>query len=159
MQPANHVLIGTVARQVSAKESQGDAVRLMRAAMIVMTGLGVVLLAGTFAFAGLAVPLILGPGFGPTVAMLHTLGLLFPFAALGQVITGYVLIPLRHDRMVSLVAVVGALVTVLLIVVLGHLHDGMGVAWARVISQVALAVALVAVRHHKHLIGRIWRSP
>lgn len=158
MQPANHVLIGTVARQVSAKESEADAMRLMRGALVVMTGFGIVLLVGTFVLAGWAVPLILGPGFGPTVTMLHTLGLLFPFAALCQVITGYVLIPLRHDRLVSLVSVAGAIGTVTLVVVLGHLHDGTGVAWARVISQVALALTLVAVLQHQRLLGRIWRA-
>lgn len=159
MQPANHVLIGTVARQVSAKESEPDAVRLMRTAMFVMTGFGFVLLVGTFALAGRAVPLILGPGFGPTVTMLHTLGLLFPFAALCQVITGYVLIPLRHDRLVSLISVAGAIAAVTLVVALGHLYDGTGVAWARVISQVGLALALVVVLQRLQLLDRIWRGP
>jgi O-antigen/teichoic acid export membrane protein len=159
MQPANHVLIGTVARQVSAKESEPDAMRLMRMAMIVMTGFGFVLLIGTFGLAAWAVPKILGPEFGPSVAMLYALALIFPFAALSQVVTGYVFIPLRHDHLVSLVAVVFAVLTVALIVVLGHLHDGMGVAWARVIGQVALAVTLVVLLQRKQLLVKIWRSP
>jgi O-antigen/teichoic acid export membrane protein len=159
MQPANHVLIGTVARQVSAKESEADAYRLMRTAMLVMTAFGCVMLVGTFLFAGAAVPRILGAGFEPTVALLHVLALMFPFAALSQVITGYVLIPLRHDRLVSLIAVAGAIGAVVLVLVLGHLHDGTGVAWARVITQVALAITAVVVLMHKQLLGRIWRSP
>ena len=159
MQPANHVLIGTVARQVSAKESEPDAVRLMRGAMIVMTGFGLVLLTGAFLLAGWAVPKVLGPGFGPTVTMLHVLALIFPFAALSQVMTGYVLIPLRHDGLVSMISVVFAVLTVATIVVLGHLHDGIGVAWARVIGQVALAITLIVVLQRKQLLARIWRGP
>lgn len=157
MQPANHVLVGTVARQISAKESEADAWRLMRGALVAMTAFGVVLLVGTLALAGIAVPVILGPDFAPSVPLLCTLGLLFPFAALSQVITGYVLIPLRHDALVSRVSVAAALVTVLLVVALALLHDGAGVAWARVASQVGLSLTLVAVLHRKQLIARIWR--
>ena len=58
----------------------------------------------------------------------------------------------------TLVSVAGAIGTVTLVVVLGHLHDGSGVAWARVISQVALALTLVAVLQHQRLLGRIWRA-
>lgn len=159
MQPANHVLIGTLARQVSAKESEADALRLMRVASLAMTGFGIVLLAGTFVFAAWAVPMILGPGFGPTVGMLYVLALVFPFAAISQVVTGYVLIPLRHDRLVSWMAVFGAIGTVALVLVLGHYHDGTGVAWARVVSQVALAIAAVGLLQHLHLLVKIWRSP
>jgi len=159
MQPANHVLIGTVARQVSAKESEADAFRLMRKAMLVMTGFGVVMLAGTYLFADYAVPRILGAGFEPTVAMLHVLALMFPFAALSQVVTGYVLIPLRHDVLVSRIAVAGATAAVILVLVLGHFHAGTGVAWARVISQAGLAIAVVVMLQHKQLLGTIWRTP
>jgi len=159
MQPANHVLIGTVARQVSVKESEADAFRLMRKAMLVMTGFGVVMLAGTYLFADDAVPRILGAGFEPTVAMLHVLALMFPFAALSQVVTGYVLIPLRHDVLVSRIAVAGATAAVILVLVLGHFHAGTGVAWARVISQAGLAIAVVVMLQHKQLLGTIWRTP
>jgi len=156
MQPANHVLIGTVARHVSTKESEGAAFRLMRLALIVMTGFGCVMLVGTLLFAGLAVPRILGPGFEPSVGMLHVLSLMFPFAAMAQVITGYVLIPLRYDKLVSLTGLFGAIATVLLIVVLGELYDGHGVAWARVLSYVVLASTMVAILHRKQLLKKIW---
>lgn len=158
MQPANHVLVGTVARQISVKESEVDALRLMRGATFVLTGFGVVLLIGTFAFADKAVPLILGPEFGPSVPLLYTLGLLFPFAALSQVITSYVLIPLRHDTLVSQVSMVAALLTLLLVLVLAQWHAGAGVAWARVAGQVGVCIALVLVLQHKQLITRIWRG-
>ncbi|HSW25459.1 MAG TPA: oligosaccharide flippase family protein [Burkholderiaceae bacterium] len=158
MQPANHVLVGTVARQISAKESEVDALRLMRGAAIAMTAFGVVLLLGTLGLASTAVPLILGPDFGPSVPMLCTLGLLFPFAALSQVIVSYVLIPLRHDALVSRVSVVAGVLTLLLIIVLAHLHDGTGVAWARVIGQVALGLVLVALLQRMQLIAKIWRG-
>lgn len=158
MQPANHVLVGTVARQISAKESEADAWRLMRSALAVMAGVGVALLALTLLLAGSVVPLILGPGFGPSVAMLHTLGLLFPFAALSQVFTGYVLIPLRHDRLVSRTALAAALLTVLAVVVLARWHDGTGMAWARAIGQAGLCLALLALLQRLGLLARLRRG-
>lgn len=158
MQPANHVLVGTVARQISAKESEVDALRLMRGAAIAMTTFGVVLLIGTLALAEAAVPLILGPDFGPSVQLLCTLGLLFPFAALSQVITSYVLIPLRHDTLVSRVSMVAAVLTLLGVIVAAQWHAGAGVAWARVVGQVGLALALVVLLQRLQLIRRIWRG-
>lgn len=158
MQPANHVLIGTVARQISRKDSEGAAFRLMRRSLIAMTGLGFAMLVGTLIFADVAVPMILGPDFGPTVPLLLILSLMFPFAALTQVISGYVLIPLRHDRLVSLVSLLGALVTVVLIVFLGRAFDGAGVAWARTLGYTALAVVMVEVLRRQRLIGKLWST-
>jgi hypothetical protein len=65
---------------------------------------------------------------------------------------------LRHDALVSRVSVTAALLTVLLIIALALLHEGHGVAWARVISQVALSLALVEVLRRQQLIARIWRG-
>ncbi len=155
MQPANHVLVGTVARRISAKESEASAYQLMRRSLLVMTVFGVAMMVGTWLLAALLVPLLMGPDFGPTVPMLHVLGLMFPFAAFAQVTAGYVLIPLRHDTLVSAVSLFGALVTMLLIVALGEVYGGMGVAWARSCGYVALAGALLWVLQRKQLIQRI----
>lgn len=155
MQPANHVLVGTVSRRISAKASEASAYQLMRRSLWVMSGFGITLMLGTWLLAGTVVPLVLGPDFGPTVPMLYVLGLLFPFAAFAQVTSGYVLIPLRHDAIVSGVSLLGAAITVLLIVGLGQLYGGMGVAWARSGGQVALALALLWVLQHKQLFQRI----
>lgn len=157
LQPANQVLIGTVARHVGSTAGEGAAFRLMRRSLVAMSVFGLVLLGGTLLLAAWAVPLILGPGFGPTVPMLYVLGLMFPFAALTQVISGYVLIPLRHDTLVSRISLLGAAVTVLLIVVLGEAFDGPGVAWARTLGYVVLATAMLVTLHRKGLLERLWQ--
>lgn len=155
MQPANHVLVGTVSSRIGTQAGEASAYRLMRRSLWVMSGVGLTLMVLTWLLAGTVVPLVLGPDFGPTVQMLYVLGLLFPFAAFAQVTAGYVLIPLRHDAIVSGVSLLGAAVTVLLIVPLAHWHGGMGVAWARSLGQVALALALLWVLQHKQLLQRI----
>lgn len=158
MQPANQVLVGTVAKRISAKTSEASAYQLMHRSLWVMTGLGLAMLAGTWLLAGTVVPLVLGPGFGPTVPMLYVLTLMFPFAAFAQVTAGYVLIPLRCDAIVSGVSLLGAAVTVVLILALGHWYDGMGVAWARSLGHVVLALALLWVLQRKLLFQRIRRA-
>ena len=79
-------------------------------------------------------PLILGPDFGPSVRMLRILGVLFPFAAFFQVVMGYVLVPLRYDRLVTVVSLIWAVATVTLTVGLGWRFAGEGVAWPNIIG-------------------------
>lgn len=158
MQPANHVLVGTVAQRISQKDSEDHAYRLMRSSLVVMSAFGLLMLVATLLLAEPLVPLILGPSFGPTVPMLQMLGVMFPFAAFCQVVSGYVLIPLRHDQLVSLISLFGAATTVLLILGLGLTWGGSGVAVARVMGYVAIAVALALVLHRKRLFERIWNA-
>ena len=158
MQPANHVLVGTVSKRISAKSSEASAYRMMRSSFLVMTAFGVVLLLGALLLAEPLVPLILGPAFGPTVGMLHALAWMFPFLAFAQVTTGYVLIPLRKDRLMWTMNLFGALVTVALILILAHYLDGNGVAIARTCGAAALAMALLFALQREGLLKRIWNS-
>lgn len=130
----------------------------MRSSFLVMTGFGVVLLLGALLLARPLVPLILGPAFGPTVGMLNVLALMFPFVAFAQVVSGYVLIPLRRDRLMSAISLFGALVTVALILILAHYREGFGVAVARSCGAFALAAALLFVLHRERLLSRIWHA-
>jgi O-antigen/teichoic acid export membrane protein len=159
MLPANQVMIGTVAALIGSKETEGKAFSLVRRGLAVLTGLGGIMCLGTLAIAGVAVPLILGPEFGPSVHMLRILGLMFPFAAFAQVIEGYVLIPLRYDRVVTAASFVGALVTVALTVVLGRVFAGEGVAWARTLGYLAMCGVLLRVLRRERLLDRIAGQP
>ena len=156
MQPANHVMVGTVAQRISAKESEAEAYALMRSSMIVMTGFGLLMLTCAVLLAGTVVPLVLGPQFTPSVPMLKVLALMFPFVAFGQVTSGYVLIPLRFDALMSAISLFGAAVTVGLVVSLSHGLGGIGVAWARTLGYVVVALVLLGVLHRKRLWQRIW---
>jgi PST family polysaccharide transporter len=153
MQPANQVMIGTVAALLASKETEAQAFALIRRGLIVLTVLGILMFLGTLALAGVAVPLILGPDFGPSVRMLRILGVLFPFAAFVQVVMGYVLVPLRYDRLVTVVSLVGAVATVTLTVGLGWGFAGEGVAWARSLGYLPMCLFLVHVLRREGLIG------
>jgi O-antigen/teichoic acid export membrane protein len=155
MQPANQVLTGTVAALIASPSTERRAFHLIRRGLVLLTAMGGVMLFATLALAGVAVPLVLGPDFGPSVRVLRILGLMFPLAAFSQVVTGYVLVPLRLDRLVSVVSVVGAVVTVALTFLLGSAFVGEGVAWARVIGYVGMCAALFHVLRRQGLMGRI----
>lgn len=155
MQPANQVLMGTVSRHVSSSESEASAYRLMRLAFFAMGAVGIVLLAGCLLLSHWAVPLILGAGFAPAVPMLQVLGLMFPFAAFAQVASVYVLIPLRLDRLVAAMSLVGAFATVALALAMAPLWVGIGVAWARTLGYVVLALVLLVMLHRQGLWRRI----
>ncbi len=155
MVPANQVLIGTVASLVGSKDTELQAYALIRRGLVALTGLGTVMLAGVLLSAGIAVPLLLGPDFGPSVRMLRILSLMFPFAAFVQVIVGYILVPLRYDRFVSTASLVGAVATVTLTVMLGRVWGGEGVSWARTMGYMAMCLTLVAVLRREGLVRRI----
>ncbi|MGC4089024.1 MAG: oligosaccharide flippase family protein [Polyangiaceae bacterium] len=156
MNPANQVLIGTVSKQISARETEARAYALMRTGFLSFAALGVVLLAGTLLLGGPLLPLILGQSFVPSIPMLHVLALIFPFAAIDQVVTGYVLIPLRLDLVVTKVSLNSALVTLLLVVGLGHAFGGIGVAWARSLGAALMAANLIVALRSRHLLQRIF---
>lgn len=158
MQPANHVLVGTVAKRIASSASEDSAYRLMRTSYFVMTGFGVVLMLGALLLARPMVPVLLGPSFGPTVGMLYVLAFMFPFSAFGQVSSGYVLIPLRMDKLMSAITLFGALVTAGLMLLWAQAYTGHGIAAARLIGAILTASVLVWVLQSKHLLKRIWNA-
>lgn len=156
MNPANQVLIGTVSRQIASRDGEDRAFALMRTGFFVFGVLGLSLLCGTLLLGGTMIPLILGESFRPAIPMLYVLAVIFPFAAIDQVVTGYVLIPLRLDRVVTKVSFQSAVVTVLLVVVLGRFFGGIGVSWARSIGAALMATNLLFTLHTRHLFQRIF---
>jgi len=158
MQPANHVLVGTVAKRIAESHSEASAYRLMRHSYFAMVGFGVVLMVGALVLAAPLVPVILGPSFGPTVGMLYVLAFMFPFSAFGQVSSGYVLIPLRMDTLMSAVTLSGALVTATLMLLGAQAYQGYGIAAARLTGAILTALVLVCVLQRKQLLKRIWNA-
>lgn len=157
MQPANQVLVGTVSRRVGKSAEEAGAYALMRHGLFAMAGLGILFAAGTMGLAGPIVAIVLGGPFVPAVPMLLVLALMFPFVAFTQVASSYVLIPLRFDRWVSGSTLFGTAITVLLILVLGSEFGGVGVAWARTIGQISLALLLLGVLINERLLAKILR--
>jgi O-antigen/teichoic acid export membrane protein len=154
MQPATQVIFGLVSRRMADSEGDG-AYRLMKTSFVALSLAGLGMLLGTLVLAGFIVPLALGDEFVPAVAILQTLGFIFPFEAVNLVINGFVLIPLRLDRVVTTVSFVSALATVTLIFVLGTHFGGIGVASSRVIASALSALLLVEVLRRRALLTRI----
>jgi PST family polysaccharide transporter len=154
MQPATQVIFGLVSRRMGDSEGEG-AYRLMKTSFVALSLAGLGMLLGTLALAGFIVPLALGDEFVPAVAILQTLGFIFPFEAVNLVINGFVLIPLRLDRVVTTVSFVSAIATVTLIFVLGERFGGIGVASSRVVSSALSALLLVEVLRRRALLTRI----
>lgn len=159
LQPANQVLVGLVTHRLGEPAHTASGYRLIRLGLLLITGVGVLMMLGTLAIAPLLVPLVFGPGFDASISMLQALSILFPMAALVQVITGQVLIPHRLDLASSWVSLFGALATVALIFALGQAHGGTGVSWARVAGHgVMLLAALWALWHHG-LLHTVFQRP
>ncbi len=153
--PAHQVLMRTAAFRISARESEHLGYALVRKSVAALTGFSVCMLAGALLLGGYAVPWILGPEFGPSVPLLHVLSVLFPFAALSQVVVGYVFIPLCLDSLVAKISLVCAIATLIAIVALGYVFGAHGVAWARTLGAVLLAVVLVEALRRQHLLRKI----
>ena len=153
LQPANQVLVGTVSSRLSTDDGRAHAWRLIRRGWMVMSVAGLAAAAITWLAAPLAVPLIFGNGFVDSVPQLQVLGLVLPLMASVQVLTGYVLIPHRHDASASLTTLVGAAVTLALVVVAGPHWGGAGVAWARVIGAATMLI-MAWTQLHRHGLAR-----
>jgi PST family polysaccharide transporter len=156
MQPANQVFIGTVAALVGSNDTLAAGYRLIRRGLVLLVGLGAIMLLGTVALAGVGVDLLVGAAFAPSARMLRELAVMFPLAAFVQVITGYVLVPFRYDRLVTVVSFVGAVVSVVLTLGLGKVFGGDGVAWARSLGFLAMSIALVQIVRREPVLSRVF---
>jgi O-antigen/teichoic acid export membrane protein len=151
MQPANQVLVGTVSGLIDTEHGVVRAFSIIRKALLAMTGLGIVMLLGTWLLGDLIVPFVLGPAFADSVPILNVMAILFPFAAVAQVIATYVLVPFRRDYLLPIVTASASVVTLVLIFGLGPTYAGVGVAWARVVGQIVTVGLLLFALHRSQL--------
>ena len=156
MAPANQVLVGTVSQRIGEHDGGEGAFVLVRKALSGMVSLGICMFVGTELLGDVIVPLILGESFAGSVPIVRIMAIMFPFAAVNQVITGYVLIPFRFDRFVPLVSGATSMVTLALIYLLGRSFAGPGVAWARVIGDVLTVGLLMVVLQKTQLSARLF---
>jgi len=156
LNPANQVLVGTVARRIGASQDEARAYSLMRASFVSLAAVGTMMFVGTVLLAGVLVPLILGDGFTQSVPILRVLALMFPFVVIDQVITGYVLIPLRLDKVVIRVSLQNSLVTFVLMVSLAAAFGGLGVSWARTVGAMLMAGSLLYAIQSRQILRRIF---
>ncbi|MBS7458544.1 oligosaccharide flippase family protein [Coralloluteibacterium stylophorae] len=152
LQPAKQVLVATLSRLVTHPDGETRSWHVMRRSVLAINLFGLALMLGTWLVAGSVVPLILGPGFEPTIRLLRMLAVLFPLAAFCESMAGYVLIPLREDLHVSASSLVGAAATVALLAALVPFHAESGAVVARVIGYAAMACMLLGALYRRRLL-------
>jgi PST family polysaccharide transporter len=158
MQPANLVLVGTVTWRLGFPETEAAAYALMRKGFAVMGTFGIAAFFGALTLSPYLIPIIFGPGFESSIPIMQLFGLMFPFAALGQVVCMYILIPLRKDRIVTKIAIVGAVCSLVAMLLLVRDFSGLGVAAARVIGAFVTTVLLATAMMRGALYRRVFQS-
>jgi PST family polysaccharide transporter len=147
MVPANQVLLPAVSRHLSAPDGAGGAFLLMRRACGVMAVFGVLACMAMIFLSPYLIPLIFGEDYKQSIVIAQLFGLSYPFAALNQVIAMYVLIPMRRENLVAKITIGGALCNLVAIFLLAPHFSGLGMAAARLISEVfVLAMFFVVLR-------------
>ncbi len=146
--PAHQVMLGTVSARIKQGDDDAAAYALMRKGVLWLTGFGLFAMAATTLTAPLAVRLVLGSGFEPSVRVLQLLALGFPFAAFAQALSIYVLTPLRREHAAVRVTLGCAALQLLLLALLAGPLAGIGAALARAGAELlcAAALALLLVR-------------
>jgi O-antigen/teichoic acid export membrane protein len=127
MQPAGQVLVPTITTRLSNHESTADAYRLMRKGTILTTGFGMGCLVGALVLSPYLIPLILGPGYEPSIHIMQIFRLMYPLRRTQLAIRSYVLLPLRQDSQILKATVVGAASSLIVIFLLAGNYQG--AAW------------------------------
>lgn len=139
------------------KEDQDKAFNYIKTILISLVGVGTLGLLVTFCAAEPIVQIIFGDGFTGSVIILKTMAIVFPFYACSLVFSAYVLIPLHHEKSLAKVTIMGAAVNIAIAIPLAHYFGGVGMAIARVISElfvfIILLVTLKKLDIIKHLLS------
>ncbi len=120
------------------------AARLARLGVILMGVGGAVLGLAVFLLAPVAVRVILGAGYGPSVAVLRILALLPPLIALSNVLGIQWMVPLGMDRSFNTIIMLGGVLNMLLAFLLASRFTAIGMAAAVVTAEAFVTVAMYA---------------
>lgn len=147
--PAGQVLLPKFSR-MSGQTGQADALkRQQRQAIMWVTFAGVAAMLGALILGPWVLPWVLGANFSHSVDVLLRFSPLFVLFALSNSIAVYVLLPMRLDRWVSAVGVVGALLNIGLMFLLARDHGANGIALGRVGVELLVVLMLVLIlRQH-----------
>lgn len=138
--PAGQVLMPTIANL--HLESRSEAFQLARKALGLEALFGLVALIGGVTLAPLVLPFVLGDKFQHSVLLLQILVCLMPFAAITHALGLYLLVPLRRENLLIVAISIGTLVNLVLGIVGAQAWDSIGMAVARVASEVVAAILL-----------------
>jgi PST family polysaccharide transporter len=122
----------------------GSASRFARLGFLLMAGGGLALGITLYVMAPWLVRLFLGKGYESATAVLRILALLHPIIAMNNMLGIQWMLPLRLDRAFNAITLCGGVLNVTLAAVLAHRLAQTGPAWAIVIAQTAVLIAIVA---------------
>lgn len=143
MAPAGQIFVPRITSLFTSAPEAAHA--LIRKALLLLLGIGVLGLLCSLLLGGWVVPLIFGAGFDKSIAILQCLSLLFPLSAVTLVLGSYVLIPLHQERLLARVVLLGATLSLLCAVPLSLAHGGMGMAIARVGGELFVFIGLLGI--------------
>lgn len=143
MTPAQQVMVGSINHRLGGQGDLSKVYPLLRKGAFFLLAYGFGALLVCFVAAPWAVPLIFGPGYGPTVPLLQAYALIFPLAALTQFCVSYVMTPMRRDRQVTAVLLLGAALYVSALCLSAGTIGAFGVVASRIASELLVLTLLV----------------
>lgn len=156
MAPMGAIFIPKVTVLFNKDETQ--AFKAVQKVLLALVAIGLAgLLMTTFAGEEI-VYLIFGENFGASVPILQTLAIIFPFYAFTLAISTYVFIPLKLEKLLAKITIFGAVVNIVLAFLLASQFAGIGMAYARVISEVTIFVVLIACCYKLGILQKIFNN-
>lgn len=140
MAPAGQIFVPRITAFFVRDEAA--AYSLIRKALLLLTGIGILGLACSLLLGDWIVPLIFGPGFESSVAILQCLAFMFPISAITLILSSYVLIPLHKEGLLAKTVLCSAAVSLACAVPLGMNYGGIGMAVARLLGEILVFVSL-----------------
>lgn len=127
------------------------AIWLTRVSLGVMTLGGTLLCAGSCLAAPLIVRILLGRGYEEAIPVLRILSLLLPATAVSTVLGIQWMLPLGMDGLYNTIVISAGLLNVGLAVMWASQFQQIGMAWAVVVTEGLVMVAVFAVLSHRKL--------
>lgn len=153
MAPIGAIFIPKVT--VLLKSDTGLAYRYIRKIMLGLFLVGFTGLLFTEFAATFIVNLLFGHEFAGSVDILRTLAIIFPFYACSLVLSAYVLIPLHKENILAKITIFSAIVNIAIAIPLAAHFGGIGMAYARVVSECVLFFTLFATCYKLGLLKNI----
>jgi PST family polysaccharide transporter len=156
LRPASQVLMPTIANR--AKYDPDNVDSLVKKGMALELGYGFCVLLGGLVLAPYILPFILGQDFVPSVLLFQILACLFPFAAFRHAFGFYVLIPQKKEKWLLYACIMGNVINLIVAVVAATYYGAIGMAMARVISEIIITIFLLIAAFRLNLLSSIYKD-
>jgi len=99
---------------------------------------------------------VFGPGFDASAKILTIYSITFPVSAINLIVGSYILFPLNEERIMIKVGLFSLIIYILFFIPLGYFYGGVGMAIAKIISDIFLLLSLLFACRHLKLIKNIF---